>query len=298
MGDYENVLYERQGKGVVITLNRPAQMNAFNQGLRGDVHAAFDEAEQDPDVRYIILTGAGRAFSAGADLSLGAGGGNSETVWPYGLQEGQSAAAFLDQWRTQDRAGIRRLMHMWDLTTPIIGAINGWALAWGSWYALTTHITIASENAVFGQPEIRHISNTNFIWTLLAGYKNALRYGLTGDHIDAQEALRIGLVNKVVPHDELMDECINVGERIALVSPETVKINLAVATQGLNMMGFHNAWNLNAELSALAHTSQREDYKKRMDDAAKTGGLRAYLQERDGPFQPEPFGPRSAAAQD
>ena len=95
-----------------------------------------------------------------------------------------------------------------------------------------------------------------------------------------------------------MDECINVGERIALVSPETVKINLAVATQGLNMMGFHNAWNLNAELSALAHTSQREDYKKRMDDAAKTGGLRAYLQERDGPFQPEPFGPRSAAARD
>lgn len=293
MANYENVLYEKQRKGVLITMNRPEQMNAMNQGLRADMHAAFDEAEQDPEVRYIILTGAGRAFSAGADLSLGAGGGNAETVWPYGLQEGQSVASFLDQWRTQDRNGIRRLQHMWELTKPIIGAINGWALAWGSWYAIVTHITIASENAVFGQPEIRHISNTNFLWTLLAGYKNALRYGLTGDHIDAQEALRIGLVNKVVPHDDLLEESFSIGERIALVSPETVKINLYVATMGLYMMGLQNAWNLNAELSALAHTSQREEFKKPLEDAGAEGGLRGYLQKRDGPFQPEPFGPRS-----
>jgi enoyl-CoA hydratase/carnithine racemase len=296
MGTYENVLYEKKRKGVVITLNRPEQMNALNQGLRADLHAALDEAEKDPEVRYIILTGAGRAFSAGADMSAGAGGGNAETVWPYGLQEGQSVAAFLDQWRTQDRTGIRRLMHIWELTKPVISAINGWALGWGSWYALVPHITVASENAVFGQPEVRHISNTNFIWTLLAGYKNALRYGLTGDHIDAQEALRIGLVNKVVPHDQLLEECLQIGERIALVSPETVKINLYVATMGLYMMGLHNAWNLNAELSALAHTSQREEYKRRLEDAGKRGGMRSYLQERDAPFQPEPFGPRSKRA--
>jgi len=293
MSDYENILYEKQRKGVLITMNRPEQMNALSAGLRTDMHAAFDEADQDPEVRYIILTGAGRAFSAGADLSFGAGGGNSETVWPYGIEEGQSVAAFLDQWRTQDRAGVKRLQHMWELNTPIIGAINGWALAWGSWYALVTHITVAAETAVFGQPEIRHISNTNFLWTLLAGYKNALRYGLTGDHIDAQEALRIGLVNDVVPSENLLEECFSIGERIALVSPETVKINLHIATMGLYMMGLHNAWNLNAELSALAHTSQREDFKKHLDDAAKEGGLRSYLQERDGPFQPEPFGPRS-----
>ena len=291
MADYENVLYEKQRKGVLITLNRPEQMNAFNLGLRRDLHEALDEAEGDPAIRYIILTGAGRAFSAGADMSGGVG--DADSVWPYGLQKGQSVAEFLSQWRTQDRAGIRRLLHIWELTKPVISAINGWALGWGSWYALVPHITIASDQAVFGQPEVRHISNTNFIWTLLAGYKNALRYGLTGDHLDAQEALRIGLVNKVVAPDQLLEECFSLGERIALVSPETVKINLYIATMGLEMMGLHNAWNLNAELSALAHTSQREEYKRHLEEAGRKGGMRSYLQERDAPFQPEPFGPRS-----
>ena len=92
-------------------------------------------------------------------------------------------------------------------------------------------------------------SNSNFMWVLLAGAKNALRYALTGDHLDAQEALRIGIVNKVVPKEDLLDECFSIVERIALVPPETVKINLAVATMGLEMMGLRKALNLNAELS-------------------------------------------------
>ena len=69
MAEYENILYEKQRKGVAITLNRPSQMNSFNQGLRADLHAGLDEADADPEIRYIILTGAGRAFSAGADMS-------------------------------------------------------------------------------------------------------------------------------------------------------------------------------------------------------------------------------------
>ena len=137
------------------------------------------------------------------------------------------------------------------------------------------------------------MDNTSFFWILNAGYKNGLRYSLTGDHIDAQEALRIGIVNKVVEPDQLLEEAFSVVERIALVSPETVKINLAVATMGLEMMGLHKALTLNAELSALAHTSVSEEGRKKFTDAQKTSGLRGYLQERDGPFQPEPFGPRS-----
>ena len=78
---------------------------------------------------------------------------------------------------------------MFECEKPIIGAINGWAMGVGSWMALFTHITIASEQAVIAQPEVRHGSNTGFIWTLLAGFKDGLRYSLTGDHIDAQEAL-------------------------------------------------------------------------------------------------------------
>ena len=287
---YENILYEKQRSGVLITLNRPEALNSLSTELRAELHAALEEAKDDPEVRAVVLTGAGRAFSAGANMSGGRGG---ETAWPYGVPEGQSVAQFIDQWRTGDRNGMNDQLYRWEYPKPIISAINGWCLGAASWLALTCHMSIMSEDAVIGQPEVRHISNTNFIWVLLAGYKNALRYALTGDHVDAQEALRIGLVNKVVPADDLLDEAFQVVERIALVSPETVKINLAVATMGLEMMGLHNAWNLNAELAALAHTSQRPDFKRHIEEAGKQGGLRSYIQTRDAPFQPEPFGPRS-----
>jgi enoyl-CoA hydratase/carnithine racemase len=287
---YENIIYKKQRNGVLITLNRPEALNALSVELRTDLHAALEEAKEDPEVRAIVLTGAGRAFSAGANMGSSR---STPTAWPYGVPEGQSVAQFLDQWRTGDRNGINDQLYRWEYPKPIISAINGWCLGAASWLALTCHMSIMSEDAVIGQPEVRHISNTNFIWVLLAGYKNALRYSLTGDHIDASEALRIGLVNKVVPRDELLDECFNIVERIAFVSPETVKINLAVATMGLEMMGLHNAWNLNAELAALAHTSQRPEYKRHLDEAMTQGGLRSYIQTRDEPFQPEPFGPRS-----
>jgi enoyl-CoA hydratase len=287
---YEHILYEKMRQGVLITLNRPDRLNALSAELRDELHRGFDEAAADPEVRAIVLTGAGRAFSAGADMGAGE---RAEPTWPSGLPEGTSVAEFLDRWHTTDRVTIQRLQHMWELPKPVIGAINGWCLGAGSWYALTTHLTIASEQAVFGQPEVRHISNTNFIWTLLAGFKNALLYSLTGDHIDAQEALRIGLVNKVVPPDQLLDECFRIVERIALVSPETIKLNLAVATRGLAMMGLYNAWSLNAELASFAHTSMREDYRRHLEEARKQGGMRAFIEARDGPFQPEPFGPRA-----
>jgi enoyl-CoA hydratase/carnithine racemase len=287
MGNYQNLLYEKQRKGVLLTMNRPEALNALSRDLENEIHQALDEAEADPEVRYIVLTGAGRAFSAGYDIA----GSRGPTIWPYGLPEGMSIAEMLDNWRERDKP--HRFLHLWELGKPVIAAVNGWCMGGGSWYALFSHMTYASENAVFSQPEVRMISNTSFIWVLNAGYKNALRYSLTGDHIDAQEALRIGIVNQVVPQDKLLEECFKVGERIALVSPETVKINLAVATLGLEMMGLRNALVLNGELSAMVHSSKREDFTRHLDEARAQGGMRGFLQERDGPFQPEPFGPRS-----
>ena len=293
MGDYKTVLYEKQRNGVLITLNRPETLNAISRELEHDLSRALAEAEADPEVRAIVLTGAGRAFSSGYDI----GAGGRKTVWPYGVAEGTSVAALLDDWRGRSRGETAKLLQIWELTKPVISAINGWCMGGGSWYALACHMTYASEDAVFAQPEIRMISNSNFFWVLNAGYKNALRYSLTGDHIDAQEALRIGLVNKVVPRGDLLEECFRIVERIALVSPETVKINLAVATMGLEMMGLRNALVLNDELSAAVQSSQREDYRKPLNEAMEGGGLRAFLQLRDGPFQPEPFGPRSRPRQ-
>jgi enoyl-CoA hydratase/carnithine racemase len=286
---YDTLLYEKQRKGVLITWNRPETLNAISRQLEHELEQALTEAERDPEVRAIVMTGMGRGFSSGYDIA----GGRPETVWPYGVPEGQSVAEVLDHWRTRSRSETAKLLQIWELSKPVIAAVHGWCVGGGSWYALACHMTYAAEDAVFAQPEVRMISNTNFFWTLNAGYKHALRYGLTGDHIDAREAARIGLVNDIVPKDELIDYCFRIVERIAMISPETIKINLHVATMGLNMMGLRNALALNDELSAHVQSSQREDFRRHLSEAQKQGGMRAFLQRRDGPFQPEPFGPRS-----
>ena len=85
MTAYENLLYEKQRNGLLITLNRPEAMNALSQGLRNEIDAALEEARQDPDIRAVVITGAGRAFSAGADIGGGGGGGETEWAWPYGI---------------------------------------------------------------------------------------------------------------------------------------------------------------------------------------------------------------------
>ena len=289
MADYKEILYEKQRRGVLVTLNRPEAMNAISRTIIKELHEALDEVLADPEIRAVVVTGAGRAFSAGMDQGKTAGGRRRDLHWPYGIPTGQSAAEVIDSWRSESR----NFMRLWEFPKPIIGAINGWAMGAGSWFALFTHITIASENAVFAQPEVRHGSNTSFMWTHLGGFKNALRYGLTGDHIDAQEALRIGLVVKVVPADQLIDECFSIVERIAHVPPETVKINLQIATMGLQIMGLRDALLLDNQLSAPAHVMLREELRKPLDEARFNKGTKEYLMLRDGPFQPEPFGPRS-----
>ena len=152
MSTYENVLYEKQRHGVLITLNRPEALNSLSEGLRDDLHSALEEAKDDPEIRAIVLTGAGRAFSVGANMS---GGGNGrDTVWPYGLPEGASLVEELDRTRDRDRESIMgSQLYRWEYPKPIIGAVSGWCLGAASWLALTCHMTIAAEDAVFAQPE-------------------------------------------------------------------------------------------------------------------------------------------------
>src|SRR6266498_3224305 len=290
MATYQTILYQKQRKGVLITLNRPKALNAMNDEMMNELDRALADAETDAEIRAVVITGAGSSFSTGEDIS----GDDPETAWPYGIPEGASLNATYNKFRDADRKDILgRQLYRWQYPKPIIGAVSGWCFGAASWLALTCHVTIAADDAVFGQPEVRHGANTDFIWVALAGFKNALRYALTGDHVDAQEALRMGLVNQVVPKDKLLDECFAFVERIAHVPPETVKINLAIATSGMEMMGLRKAWTLNAELAAMARLTKREEFNKHLEDAKKEGGVEAFLEARDKPFQPEPFGPKA-----
>ncbi|HLQ34273.1 MAG TPA: enoyl-CoA hydratase/isomerase family protein [Chloroflexota bacterium] len=283
---YEHILYDVSNRVATITLNRPEAMNALSPTLEDEMHAALDDANTEEDVRCIILTGAGRAFSAGFDIAPSEG--RRSRLDPSGQQMGD----FLkDRW-DRDVTMSDRLLHLWRLGTPVIAAVNGWALGGGFWYTLACDITIAADNATFGQPEVRHISNTTFLFAALAGWKAAHRYSLTGDHFDAAEALRLGIINEIVPGDQLMSRARELAERIAMVPEPSVRLNKAVTCFGFMAMGLGSAMLVNDPLSVLVHSSHNADRDK-LFAAMGQGGLRAFLEARDGPFQPEPFGPKS-----
>ncbi|MGZ9125603.1 MAG: enoyl-CoA hydratase/isomerase family protein, partial [Candidatus Binatia bacterium] len=157
MADSDEILYHKQRQGVLITLNRPAAMNAATRPMLHKLGAALDDAVADAQVRAIVLTGSGRGFSTGMDQGGGAAH-RRDMDWPYGVRAGESAADFIDNYRGHEAI----FMRIFECPKPVIGAINGWAMGVGSWMSLFTHITIASEQAVFAQPEVRHGSNTGF----------------------------------------------------------------------------------------------------------------------------------------
>ena len=286
---YDDILYEIEDGIATITLNRPQVMNALSPNLEAEMHRAFDEADADRNVRVIILTGAGAAFCSGYDQ------GPTQTGRTRSDPTGRTIADYIEDWQRGDGETAGKWVHMWKLGKPIIAAVNGWAMGGGFWYQLAADLTIASDKAVFAQPEVRHISNSSYLFTALCGWKVANRWSLTGDHFDAEEAYRIGMVNEVVPHDELMARARALAARIALVPEPSIRLNKAIAMQGLQAAGVTSALIVEGALSALAHSSH-DEYREKLQEAQRTGGVKAYLQMRDGPFQPEPMGPRSAAA--
>jgi enoyl-CoA hydratase/carnithine racemase len=280
----DELLWSLEGAVGVITLNRPDQMNAISPTLEAELHRILKEAESDPDVRAIVLTGAGKAFSAGYDL------GEDEVV----AEDGQPRASdALERWWSIDTETPNQHLALMRLAKPIIAAVNGWCLGGGMWYALASDITIASDRATFGQPEVREIQNSTFLLAALTNWKVAHRYGLTGDHFDAAEALRIGIVNEVVPHDELMDKAMALATRIALLPPATVRMNKALTTYGLEAMGLANAMRAAGVISVVLHASTDSRDLDELNRIRTEEGLVASLKHRDNPFLPEPGGPRS-----
>jgi enoyl-CoA hydratase len=281
--NFQTIQFAKQRQGLLITLNRPAVRNAMNRQMKDELRAALALARDDDEIRAVVITGAGAGFSSGDDMNEASVGAPE---WPYGIPAGSALVDIYDQLRERARQEkIDQQLYRWQFPKPIIAAVHGFCLGSASWLALSSHLTIAADDAVFGQPQVRHNDGTDFIWTVLGKFKNALRYGLTGDSIDAKEALRMRLVNKVVPQGQLLDECFRLVERIALVPPDTVKINLQKATAGYEMMGLGKAWALNAELSALAQLSRREEFYAPLEAARLSGGWRAFFARRDEPFR-------------
>lgn len=279
---FTSVLWSAEGPVLVLTLNRPGQMNAITEELERELHEALQRAAGDDSVRVIVLTGAGNAFSAGYDL------GDDE------IAGGSSRRRdVLRHWWDSDTATPGRHLAIMRLPKPVIAAVNGWCLGGGLWYALCADITIASDRAVFGQPEVREIQNSTFLFAALAGWKHAHRYALTGDHFDAAEAERIGIVNEVVPHDDLMSTAMALARRIAKLPPDSVRLNKMITTLGLEAMGLRTAMEAAGLISVIMHSSGDAAELDELNRIRQSEGLRASLRHRDAPFRPEPGGPRS-----
>lgn len=271
---------ERDGAVIVLELNRPDAMNSLTSEMVAALHDALRAADADPDVRAVVLTGSGRAFCAGMDVSSK-------------LDEPETAEEVIHHWYERDKATTDNLLMVMEMSTPVVAAVNGWCLGGGFWYALACDITIAAESAVFGQPEVRHVSNSTFLFAALAGWKNAHRYALTGDHFDAAEALRIGVVNEVVPDDQLMARALSLAHRLARVPRASIRLNKAITNLGLQVAGMRAGMTFNAALSAMAHASMDSAEVAELRSARQAGDLRQFLKLRDDPFRPEPGGPRS-----
>src|SRR4051812_26321024 len=136
---YENILYEVSDQIATITLNRPDALNAISQTMETEMHLAIDEADRDENVRVIVLTGAGRAFCAGYDL-----GAEPEL---RKLPPEVTVSAFLKDWHNTSMDGVWKILHLFQIGTPIIAAINGWTMGGGLWYSTACDISIASDKA-------------------------------------------------------------------------------------------------------------------------------------------------------
>ncbi len=270
---YEYLLLEQDAGVVTLTLNRPEKQNALSQGLMAELRDAFDAIDKDPQVRVVLITGAGRAFSSGFDLSpkeLAADAPKDEADWSRLI-----------------RSNFDTLMRIWNLRQPVIAAVNGPAIAAGSNLALICDITIAADTASFGEPEIRHFAlSPLLLLPYLANNSKAMHYlYYSGDTISADEALKLGLVSKVTPLDQLLPEAQRIAQRIAQVPAYPVQITKRSIKAAYEMMGFKNAMEVHRANDALVIDSSQIEEKRQLMRVLMENGLRAFLELRDGPFR-------------
>jgi enoyl-CoA hydratase len=256
---YQNIAVETRDAVATVTINRPDKLNALNDRTMEELDAAFLALGADPGVRGVILTGAGeKAFVAGADIA------ELSTQSPVDGKE-------------RSIRGQRVLDRIENLGKPVIAAVNGFALGGGCELALACHIRIASENARLGTPEVKLGIMCGYAGTQrlsrLVGKGRALELLLTGEMVDAQEALRIGLVNRVVPKDKLLDEADALLRKMLANGPVSLRFTMEAVNAGLEMPLAEAAY-LEATLFGLICTT--EDMKE---------GTKAFLEKRPAKFQ-------------
>ncbi len=254
---YRNLLLAVQDKIALVTFNRPEVLNAMNTETVQELGSVMAELERNQTVRTIVLTGAGRAFIAGADIS------EMSTKTPAQARE----------YSALGHQVMRRIQY---LNKPVIAAVNGFALGGGTEVVLSCDIALASEQAKFGLPEA--ILGVIPGWgatqraARLIGTARTKELILTGEIIDARRAFEIGLINRVVPHEQLMEVTLGIAKKIAEQSPLALAMAKKVINEGVEK-NLADACNLETEIfSSLFTTNDQKE------------GMKAFLEKRKPQF--------------
>jgi enoyl-CoA hydratase/carnithine racemase len=273
---YNTIVYEKEAPIATITLNRPDKLNALSDELQLEVRDALEDAGwADSEIRVIILKAAGRAFSAGFDLS-GEGGGNAATVRDrFANGRGFSATGWWDVF--------------WNNPKPIIAQIHGFCIAGGLATATFCDLRICSEDSKFGAPEIRTGGPyIPAVWPWVIGMSKARELLYTGNLIDAEEAKRLDLVNQVVPAAELDDVVRTQAQTIAKLPATTVEYNKKLINMSYELMGVRQVLERSLELEAIALTSAESSPEIReFQSIQRKEGLNAALAWNAARFEDE-----------
>ncbi len=258
---YETVNYETKGPIAILTLNRPAKLNAVNAQMVQDLGGALDEAEGDPEIRAIVLRGEGKAFSAGFDLNMG----EDDTDDPTG---------FLRRELEKDFQLIQRF---WDSPKPTVSAVHKYCLGSGMEMAVACDITVAAEGCRFGAPEVKFGSGiVSLILPWVIGAKQAKELLLTGDDkVSSERALAMGLVNRVVPLGSEFDEAMTIAKSLALADRVGVELTKRAINRTYEIMGMKQALLQALELGISVEASETPESKQFNEILAKDGAKAA-----------------------
>ncbi len=228
--NYETIILEKKENIATITLNRPDRLNAITPQMTQELLSAFDDVDEDDEMRILVLTGAGRGFCAGADVGGMGGGAQRETSATRGTEE-------LRQGLIRSAGSVIPKLH--KMQKPTIAMVNGAAVGAGFDIALTCDLRVGSENARFMNAFVRIGLfpgwGGTWLYPRVMGLGKALEYLYTGDFIEAKEAERLGVLNRLVPADELEKETMSLARKIADGPPISLKLMKLQVYKGLGM---------------------------------------------------------------
>jgi len=243
----ETVIYDVKEHIARITMNRPDKRNALNHALWDDLIAAFDQADNDPEVRVVILCGAGAAFCSGWDLK-----GSYYISVPEGYDEWTTGNAL----RTL-RGISERYLKIMNLSKPVIAQVHGYCLAAGCYLEMLCDIAVAAEDAVLGHPVGQGGVDSMPLWITFLGLRKAKELLMARRFVDGKEAERIGLVNMAVPADKLEEEVWKMAQSMAAASPDGMMILKEAFNTHAEIMGRGAVFAYHRQLNALGRVGRR-----------------------------------------